>query len=524
MLSLLGVALSHGLLTESKIFLRLFLIALIRPSRNGIPSAITHPAYPSYLVQLCDEWTRLAPAACGSAFTRRTFAAITLEVLIEHGPRQVWTCKSVTRLAQLFRTQDFGCFLTFLRGLIEAITEWPRQHAFHKPFEDLVEDCTPFSRLAKWTGVIASDFFAIAEEDDANRLDASNTHAEHFNSITEILASAFDAGIHLQLPAEDSDDSTDKCSHQATLICVATLCLSTPLFSKISVQKQNALLALLRDTTPDSTTFGNIVHRPLAHLHTIAGRLRLHDLGALEVAMWTCAVEQLSCAEPRTDPASRTALLDALSVAERRFYMCAANAGKWEWEDMVGSWVRRLSPVRGPPRKRARETVPTRPKRRRLQSHPQHSSSSSSRSTSASAECTPSLSPAASSSGSSLLTPSSSLSSRSRSPVSVVVPGRTVSEDDSGSWYIRSARVERSALTTDKLRSVLADALRMRIDLREERRSHNSSRVLNFGCSRGEEGGEDRAWEGELEAATLPSEGDVLDMFAYDDDDDGEPL
>ena len=119
MLSLLGVALSHGLLTESKIILRLFLIALIRPSRNGILSAITHPTYPSYLVQLCDEWTCLALAACGSAFTRRTFAAITLEVLINHGPRQVWTCKSVTHLAQLFRTQDFGCFLTFFQGLIE---------------------------------------------------------------------------------------------------------------------------------------------------------------------------------------------------------------------------------------------------------------------------------------------------------------------------------------------------------------------------------------------------------------------
>ena len=41
-------------------------------------------------------------------------------------------------------------------------------------------------------------------------------------------------------------------------------------------------------------------------------------------------------------------------------------------------------------------------------------------------------------------------------------------EDDSGSWGICSARVVRSASTTDKLRSVLADALRMRIDLRAE--------------------------------------------------------
>ena len=221
----------------------------------------------------------------------------------------------------------------------------------------------------------------------------------------------------------------DNHSHQATLICMVTLCLSTPLFSKTSIQKQNALLALLWDTTPDLTTFGSIVHHPLAHLHTLAGRLHLHDLGALEVVMWTCAVEQLSRTEPRTDPASRTAPLDVLSVAERRFHMCTANVGKWEWEDMVGSWVHRLSLVQGPPRKRVRKTVLSWAKRRQLHSYPQHSSSSSSCSTSTSAECTPSLSPAASSSGSLLSTPSSSLLSHSRSPVLVEVPGRTVSED-----------------------------------------------------------------------------------------------
>ncbi|KAN0130290.1 hypothetical protein V8E53_011913, partial [Lactarius tabidus] len=336
MLSLLGVALSHGLLTESKIFLRLFLTSLIRPSCYGVPSAITHPLYPSYLVQLCEEWARLPPEACATAFTRRTFAAITLEILVEHGPRQVWTCKSVTRLAQLFRTQDFGCYLSFLQGLIEAITKWS-QHATHEHDEDQAEDCADFSRLAKWTGVITSDFFAITGE-GADSRNASNTDAEQFHSIIEILASAFGAGINLRLPTNDSNDST---SHQAAFVCAATLCLSTPIFSQISARKQNALLAILRDATPDSTTFSSIAPRPLAHLREIAKYLRLHDLGALEVSLWTCAVEHSSRAEPRTNPATHTALMDALSAAERRFYMCTENAGEWEWEDMIGSWVRR---------------------------------------------------------------------------------------------------------------------------------------------------------------------------------------
>jgi hypothetical protein len=513
MLSLLGVALSHGLLTESKIFLRLFLTSLIRPSCNGVPSAITHPLYPSYLVQLCEEWARLPPEACATAFTRRTFAAITLEILVEHGPRQVWTCKSVTRLAQLFRTQDFGCYLSFLQGLIEAIAKWS-QHAAHEHDEDQAEDCADFSRLAKWTGVITSDFFAITDE-GADSRNASNTDAEQFHSIVEILASAFGAGINLRLPTNDSNDST---SHQAAFVCAATLCLSTPIFSQISARKQNALLAILRDATPDSTTFSSIAPRPLAHLREIAKYLRLHDLGALEVSLWTCAVEHSSRAEPRTNPATHTALMDALSAAERRFYMCTENAGEWEWEDMIGSWVRRVSPVRGPMRKSARrETVPNRAKRRRLlHSRPLLTSSSTSRSTSVSTECTPSLTSATSSSMSisSLSTPPSP-SSHSKSPFSVAVLG-CESEGDSGSRDIRFSRATRS---TDKMRSVLADALKMRIDLRTERRRHSSSRILSHSCSGWSERGEDEARGGELQAVTLPSEGDVLDMFTYDDDD-----
>ncbi|KAH9059006.1 hypothetical protein EDB87DRAFT_1810469 [Lactarius vividus] len=504
MLSLLGIALSHGLLTESKIFLRLFLTALIRPSRNGIPSAITHPMYPSYLVELCNEWARLPPVTRVGAFTHRTFAAITLEILVKHGLRQAWTCKSVTRLAQFFRTQDFECFLSFLRGLIEAIVKWS-WFAVHEHDED----SALLSRLAKWTGVLTSDFFPIADE-GADTI--SGTHTEQFNSIAEILVSAFNAGIHLQLPTDDSDDNR---SHQAALVCAATLCLSTPLFSQTSAQKQHAFLALLRDATPDSTTFGSIAHRPLAHLRVVAGHLVSHDLGALEVALWTCAVEHSGRVEPRADPASYAALVDALSAAEWRFY--TAHAGEWEWEDMVGSWVRRVSPARGPPRKRARrETAPSRQKRRRLQSRPPPpppSSSATSRSTSVSAERTPPLSSAGPSSRS-----SSSPSSRSQPPFSVVVPRHT--ESECGSRDIGPARVAKNTLTTAKLRSVLADALRMRIDLRTERGGHNSSRALRRSWS---ERGEDEAWDDSEEfqaATTLPSEGDVLDMFAYDDDDD----
>ena len=514
MLSLLGVALSHGLLSESKIFLRLFLTSLIRPLRNGVSSVITHPMYPSHLVELCEEWTRLAPESCATAFTRRTFAAITLEILVQHAPRQVWICKSVTRLAQLLRTHDFGCFLSFIQGLIEAINNWSR-HVVHEADENQAEDCVVFSRLAKWTGVITSDFFAIGDE-GADSLNAINTNAEQFHSIAEILASAFGSGIHLRSPANDSNnDNTGIRSHQVALVCAAMLCLSTPLFSQISARKQNALLAILRDATPDSTTFNSILPRPLTHLHTIAGHLHQHDLGALEVSLWACAVELSN----RTDPVIHTALMDALSAAERRFYMCTEKAGEWQWEDMVGSWVRRVvSPVRGPTTRKSvrplHEPVPSRAKRRRLQPRPTLASSSSmSRSTSVSTDCTPSLTSAISSSTSTSLSTPPSPSFRSKSPFSVV---GLDSVADSRSRDIRSARVTRS---TDKLRSVLADAFKTRVDLRTERGRRSSSRAFSHSCSGWSDREEEEARDEELQIATLPSEGDVLDMFTHGEDD-----
>jgi hypothetical protein len=81
---------------------------------------------------------------------------------------------------------------------------------------------------------------------------------------------------------------------------------------------------------------------------------------------------------------------------------------------------------------------------------------------------------------------------------------------------IRSARATRS---TDKLRSVLADAFKMRIDLRTERGRRSSSRAFSHSCSGWSDREEEEARDEELQVAALPSEGDVLDMFTYDDDD-----
>jgi hypothetical protein len=507
MLSLFGVALTHGLYAESKTFLRSFLTGLFRSPRRGIPPPITHPMHPSYLVELCNEWTRLAPESCADHFTHQSFAGVTLEVLAEHGSPAVWTCKSITRLVQLLRTRDFECFLTFLRGLTETLATRPScKYLVHGREEE--DHHSLVTRLAKWTGVITTDFFC-SFRGDVERHGVGDAHTRQFYSIVEVVASAYDAGLHLCTIGDD----TSVRDPQASLVCAATYCLASPLLSNTSSPHRRALLALLRavDDEPSSSTFDAVAHRPQAHLRTLAGALRAHDFGALECALWASAVGHSASS---SSPSSRAALRAALADASAREQECLdmAMAVK-ERMSKAGAAPTRLT--RSPPRKRARRT--TQPPRRasQRQSSPSSSPSPSSSSTSTSEASTPSLSSGApfSSSSSSVF----SLTSFSGSPVPGAIAG--ISEDeDEDDGIIRGSQsrvVVRSSCAN--LKSVLADALRARKDLKAERRRAS----LRAGRSCGRSASSEREYSSCDEDAVTPallSEGDVLDMFAYDDD------
>ena len=493
MLSLLGVALTHGLYTESKIFLRSFLTSLIRSPRHGIPPPITHPMHPSYLVELCNEWTRLAPESCAGLFTPQSFAAVTLEMLGEHGSASAWTCKSITRLVQLLRTRDFECFLTFLRGLIEVISARPR-HSLQDP----QKDGSLLGRLAKWTGVITTDFFSVGG--DGEYLDTA-THSRQFYTIVETIASAYNSGLHLHTVYNDNTDIRDP---QAALVCAATQCLALPLFNTTSSSHSHAILSLLRDIdVPRSTIFEAVSHRPLAHLRVLASALRGHALGGLERALWASAIERSSLSSPAgADPALRAALADAARWGRREenIDMDMITAGPEAGRDRTS----RAASTHSPPRKRARrETASWRALQQRL---PSPSPSSLSLSTSISVASTPSLSSSATLSSCSS---ASSLRSLSESPV----PEKMAVASEDEDMTLESRVSLRSSC--GNLKSVLADALRTRKDLKAERRRASLRPRSRRGCWPPSE--REHSCEEDAEASALPSEGDVLDMFAYDD-------
>lgn len=494
MLSLLGVALIRGLYTESKIFLRSFLTSLIRSPRHGIPPAITHPMHPSYLVELCNEWTRLAPESCAGLFTPQSFAAVTLEVLGEHGSTSAWTCKSITRLVQLLRTRDFECFLTFLHGLIEVLAARPKYLS-----QSPKKDGSLLGRLAKWTGVITTDFFSVGGDGECPD---TATHSRQFYTIIEILATAYNSGLHLHTMYDNNTDIRDP---QAAMVCAATHCLASPLFNTTSSPHRRAILALLRNIdAPRSTIFDALSHRPVAHLRVLANALRAHALGALECALWASAIENSSLSLPAgADPALRAALTDA-SEWERREENTEIDLNTAEPERGEERRSRAAS-TQSPMRKRARrETASWRALQLQLPSPPL------SWSTSTSVASTPSLSPSATMSSSSCSSVSSARS-LSESPV----PGEIVvaSEDED---MVRGSRVASTRRPScANLKSVLADAFRTRKDLKAERRRASLRPRCRGGCRTSSE--RRYSWEEDAEASALPSEEDVLDMFAYDD-------
>ena len=475
MLSLLGVTLNHGLYTESKTFLRLFLVTLIRSRRRRgiIPPPIAHPMHPSYLVDLCNEWTRLAPEHYAGPFTHRSFAAVTLEVLIKHGSAAVWTCKSITRLVQLLRTRDFECFLTFLHGLIETFPVRPTgpRHLVHD--DGYGEDRSLLWRLAKWAGVITSDFFSSQVKDGAR---SGEVDAHQLYSIVEILASAYDTGLHL---VSINDDKADMRDPQGALVCAATHCLSTtiPLFSS---PRQHAVLELLHDVSPNSTTYEALAGLPLERLRVLAGALRANNLGSLERALLACAVEHSSSSSPVVDPALLATFADVIERGRE--------------ETVVGGICRGATGTRSPPRKRTRLEMTASHPRLRFPSSP-----SSFLVMTISVASTPSLS-----------SPYSRSLSRSPTPAEI---NETFEDEE----LTRRSRVGMRFGSCADFSSVLADALRERKDLKEERRRASLRSGCCYGRSASPSESEYGCTEEDTRTRALPSDEDVLDLFAYED-------
>ncbi|KAI0045966.1 hypothetical protein FA95DRAFT_1560574 [Auriscalpium vulgare] len=550
---LLEVTLSYRLLSESATILRALLVFAVTPSKAHDISPISHVAHASFLTSLNDQWTSAADDQGVPAFPERSFVALVVEVLVEHGGADAWSCKAARRLAWPLRKRDFGGYLLIMDGLAKAACGNDVQ----------------LERLAKWLRPVSADFPFTSAQDRGTR--------EEFFALLETLELARSLGLHT-CPVDAEWDSS-AVALQGILVCLATQCLASPLLSSGGANHTTGLLQTLCGFEPRTSTFDDIVNpmflpqlsplrvdsQPppcpdiiLRNLEAYASALRRHLMWPLEAALWTGALRNFERMEPPTTAAARAAatqlrrtLMDAVTQAECRLVATvpaeADDDDRWDWEDMVGCWVRR-SPSRPKKRRIEAESPPRRLPRMgyvsaahsRRPSPAVSSSSSASRATSSITMFSPSTNRSRSESpptdvpcdredADPPLQPPSRRMHRISSLRSLLANSLTTRTDLRAerrssqlvhpTWTPKATGTNnRTAVRRPEFRSLLADSQSRRMDLRSERRASAQS----AGRERLRREGDEASMNGKSikrrrsSGMSAPSD-DLLDLFAYDD-------
>ncbi|KAI0315232.1 hypothetical protein OF83DRAFT_1200876 [Amylostereum chailletii] len=563
---LLDLTLAKRLANESRLLLRTLLTLAIRPARGQVGPLITHPAHTSYLRDLCQTWTHAAPNS--ALFSLRTLVVEVVDVLVDCGSGEAWTCRALTKFARDVRARDRESFLLLITGLAEAIGKNAakvRRGSGRKKGKtvaavsptDVDQDLR--ERLARWLGAFLPEFGEAEGREGA----------EEFTAVVRMLETARARGLH-HTEDKPSEHALDL---QGALVCTATRCLSSPFFAECGAPDRETVLGLLRDVRPVTSTFDGLVARAfpsvqapvpllpgsspvapppslprtLRALQTHAGALRTRGLDALEAAFWTCALRRFEReGAPEGDRAAvrrfRGTLMDAVGAAEARMMRGEGEGerggegrggGEWVWEDMVGAWVR-TQPMRKRRRGEGDETegeegggrrtrVRTRAGARRSEPAIRTASVSSRKMARAASKPPSTATESSSQSSLSIATPRSrSWRARSGSPT-LTTPSETDAEtSEFEEEEERGRRKKRPRLSN--FTSILADAQKGRLDLREERRAE---REVARKASEGEDGRRERGRRSRSRSRSCASErgytyghassDDALDLFAYSD-------
>lgn len=359
---LLDVCLASDLVHQSHILLRALLTFSFTPVNYNVPSPISHPAHTSYLVDLCATWSKDEGAFSNAFNLRRIFTGVLIDILADISSADAWSCKAVTKLAREHRKKDFVSFVSMSSGLARFVGKAKAN----------VHTASVRSQLAKWVGYMLKRIWAHRISFGLDLCLPTVECHEELVAIADFLAQAKSSGLHLPC-----DRSGGPESHLPDAIaCIAT-CYLTVLSDTVVSQ----LTDLLWEIIPSPSTFNDLVTliigddevsyhndwyvRCMHKLHEHASLLRSKALLKLEASLWACALghsERDSFGESvRPDALKdfREKIIAAVDDAERRCFgevraspmvtqklkrRRGTSSGEWEWEEMVGSWIRR-SPV-----------------------------------------------------------------------------------------------------------------------------------------------------------------------------------
>lgn len=372
---LLDVCLASDLQYECGIIVRSLLSVAVTPlSSTGVPR-ICHPAHSTYLTDLRAVWV-------GAGHTNRALVdALTESSENENGTvPSAWGSKAVKRLAYELRTDDFPAYINMVYGLTEFIAVVEQESVplvgrstKRKRKERPCEDISLRARLSKWIDIASEHIFQLTEP----TFDGSEI--ESFSAVIKLFGCIRAQKMHIHVPKDNVSMTDDKL--QDAILCLATNCMFAP--RSLSDPFLPFLLGFLEETRPTASTFSSMVAQIFEHairpipsiarfedckraLEKKAAVLKSHGLLRLEAAVWQCAPRHIDLLEKERlvfvnvgyKVAVRRYRLELIDRADEVSRVCFESVTgpeilekEWEWEEMVGCWVRKTA-LSGPPIKK----------------------------------------------------------------------------------------------------------------------------------------------------------------------------
>lgn len=363
--TLLDICLSFGLVHESCRVLSIILkIAFLATTS---PPPITHPGHVSYLTDLLARWVSGKSDTMSSnaipLFSVSTFSRAVVDTLAQLNV-SLWTCKAVARLSRSVEVADIDCFVTLLDSLVETIHDhYPARFGKGKEKEtlDIVAFC---HRLHDWMNRL----FAVTASSSATLTDESCR--PNIDSIIMLLDRCRSYGMHTMRLDASPQPSQDELPDAITV-------LAAHLHFKYSLEDYDlCLLDLLREVSPIPATFTRLVQHMyrgsaqdfMTSLQKSSLALQTHKLLQLDASLWACALRVFESAPKGTSKEIqrfKLLLIEAVDEAERRLFGTGLPdsspavrlpgqskkrsrgahhrrpSGEWEWEEMVGCWIRK---------------------------------------------------------------------------------------------------------------------------------------------------------------------------------------
>ena len=372
---LLNHCLSFGLVHESTHLLNIILAQAFLPPNPSYPPPAMHPGHTNYLLDLHTKWTtgnKLSGRSSDALlFTTSTFCQVVLGTLSQSSScnlHALWTSKVLNRLLHTVESCDIDSYMFIIRTLSRSFWE-----TSDSSLDVIRDDAQPVMLRDKLSELMSNLFDLLFTQHHSHSppLTPPRTHA-----VIDILYDCHVAGLHrLRMSTPGSPiDLPDMIVTFTTHIFVAF---------RNPVDNFDRLLAILDDSSPVPTTFsklmayftrfqgsqafGDLVEAFLSELKLYSSVLRSEKLYRLDASLWACALHHFETSIATSQKGSpalvryKRQFMDAVDTAERRCFggdsspvvsssirstrarrtHHARTSGHWEWEDMVGSWIRK---------------------------------------------------------------------------------------------------------------------------------------------------------------------------------------